>query len=126
MRTFPKQFFVPTLFLLLLTITLWKFPFVMPLLSVFFVCFSLVISISSIIKKHKQSANPSLKIARDILTLIFILLLAMLLGGLVGMYANQYASQQFGMMAGILSALVASFTVGYLVKWGVGKAVRAD
>lgn len=121
MLNFPKQLFVPILFLLLLVITLWEFPFVTPLLGVFFVCFSLAISISSIIKKHKQSENPSLKILKEILVLILTLSLAILLGGLAGMYANGYASLYFGVVVGVCCALVASFTIGYLVKWGIRK-----
>ena len=123
MLNFPKQLFVPILFLLLLVITLWEFPFVTLLLGVFFVCFSLAVSISSIIKKHKQSENPSLKIVKEILVLIFTLALAMLLGGMAGMYANHYAAQRFGIIPGILSALVASFVIGYIVRWGIGKTI---
>jgi len=95
----------------------------MALLGVFFVCFSLIISISSIIKKHKQSENLLLKTVKEILVLIFTILLAMFLDRLAGMYVNQYASQYFGMMVGILSALIASFTVGYLVKRGMGMVI---
>lgn len=95
----------------------------MPLLGVFFVCFSLITSIFSIFKKHKQSENPRIKIVKEILILIFTLALAMLLGGMTGMYANQYAAQRFGIIPDILSALVASFVIGYIVRWGIGRAV---
>lgn len=123
MRNIPTRYFMPILLLLLIAISLWKFPFVMLPLWVFFICFSLAISISSILKKHKDAENPHRKIAKDTLILLFTLLLAIALGGLAGTYANQYAAQRFGVMAGILSALAVSFAAGYLVRWGMGKAV---
>jgi amino acid permease len=126
MRNFLKRYFLPMVFLFSLAVSLWKFPFVTPLLGVFFVCFSLVTSISSILKKHKQSENPNFKIAKEILVLIVTALLTIFLGGVAGMYANQYAVQRFGVMVGIFSALGASFATGYSVRWGIGKAVRAD
>ena len=123
MKNFSKRRLLPILFLCVFAISLWKFAFAIPLLVVLFVCFSLVISISSIIKKHKQSESPSLEIVKEILVLIFTLALAMLLGGMAGMYANHYAAQRFGIIPGILSALVASFVIGYIVRWGIGRAV---
>ncbi len=124
MRNFPTRYFVPILFLLLIVISLWKFPFATPLISVFFVCFSLVIAIVSIIKKHKCSENPYRKIAKDILILLFTLLLAIALGGLAGRYANQYTSLHFGVIIGIMTALATSFYVGYLVKRGLGMVLK--
>lgn len=124
MKKFMKRNLLPILFLCVFAILLWKFPFVMSLLCIFFVCFSLVLSISSILREHKYSENPRLKITKDILILTFTLLLVIALGGIAGMYANQYANQHFGMMAGILFALVASFTVGYLVRWGIGRVAK--
>jgi len=126
LRNSSNQYFMPILFLLLLAISLWKSPLVMPLLCVFFVCFSLVISISSIIKKHKQSESPRIKIVKEILVLIFTLTLVVLLGRMTGMYANQYAAQRFGIIPGILSALVASFVIGYIVRWGIGKTISRN
>lgn len=101
-------------------IAIWWLPAFTPVLGVTILLFSLAIGIISIIKKHKQSEKPYPKILKEILILILTILLAMLLGGLAGMYANQYVTQHFGVIVGMLSALVASFTIGYLVKWGLG------
>lgn len=101
-----------------------NFPFITTLLGVFFLCFSLVVSISSILKKHKQSESPQLKIVKEILVLLLTILLAMFLGGVAGMYANQYAAQRFGVMAGVLFALAISFAAGYLVRSGMAKVVK--
>ena len=116
-----KRYFIPILVLLLIAISLWQFPVVATVLGIVFLLISLVISTSSIAKKHKQAENSYWKITKDILILLFTLLLATLLGGIAGMYANHYATQRFGVISGILSALVASFSAGYAVRWGIGK-----
>jgi hypothetical protein len=112
------------IFLIILIGTMWQFPFASPILSIILVLFTLAIAISSIFKKHNQTENPRLKIAKDVLMLVFTLLLIIFLGGLAGMFANQYASPRFGAVGGFVSAILASFAVGYAVRWGMGQVGR--
>lgn len=105
-------------------LSIWWLRTLTPIIGVLAIFFSLAISISSILKKHKDAENPYRKTAKDILILLFTFLLAIALGGLAGTYANQYAAQQFGVMAGILSALAASFAAGYVVRWGMMQVVK--
>lgn len=116
--------FIALLFFIVMLLSIYLFPTLTFILSVFFLFFSLAISISAILKRHKDAENTYRNITKDILILIFTLLLVIALGGLAGMYANHYATQRFGVIAGVLSALVASFAVGYLVKWSMGKVVN--
>lgn len=88
MRNFLKQYFLSILFLLLIAISLWKFPVVTTVLGIIFLFISLVISISSIFKKHKQSENSRFKILKEILVLTLAILLAIVLGGMAGMYTS--------------------------------------
>ena len=111
---------IALLLLVAMLFSIWRLPTLIPVLGVLFLLLSLAISVSSILKKHKNAENPYRKITKDILILFITLLLVTALGGIAGMYANQYVSLQFGIIAGILSALVASFAVGYLVRWGMG------
>ncbi len=115
---------IALLLLVAMLFSIWPLPTLTPVLGVLFLFFSLAISISAILKKHKDAENANWKITKDILILIFTLLLVIVLGGIAGTCANLYASQHFGMMAGILFAVVASFTVGYLVRQGMGKVVE--
>lgn len=104
--------------------SIWRLPTLTPVLGFLFLLFSLAISVSSILKRHKDAENTYRKITKDILILIFTLLLVIALGELAGMYANQYVSLKFGMIAGIVSALVASFAIGFLVKWGMERVAK--
>lgn len=115
---------IALLLLVAMLFSIWRLPTLMPVLGVLFLLLSLAISVSSILKKHKNAENPYRKITKDILILFITLLLVTALGGIAGMYANQYVSLQFGIIAGILSALVASFAVGYLVRWGMGMVAK--
>lgn len=115
---------IALLLLVAMLFSIWPLPTLTPVLGVLFLFFSLTISISAILKKHKDAENANWKITKDILILIFTLLLVIALSGIAGMYANHYAAQHFGVIVGILFALVASFTVGHLVRQGMGKVVE--
>ena len=105
-------------------LSIWRLPALAPVLGVLFLFISLAISVSSIRKKHKDAENAYRKITKDILILLFTFLLVIALGGMAGMYANQYVTHRFGVIVGIFSAIIASFTVGYLVKWGMGRVAK--
>ncbi len=105
-------------------LSIWWLPTLAPVLGVLFLFISLAISVSSILKKHKDAENIYRKITKDILILIFTLLLVIAFGGLAGRYANHYATQRFGVVVGILTALAASFAAGYLVRWGMVNLVK--
>jgi hypothetical protein len=124
MSNFSKRYYMPILFLLLITISLWRFPLATPVLGIAFLLFSLAIAVSSIYKKHKQTENLRPKIVKDLLILILTLLFAIFLGGLAGTVVNQYAGLYFGVVAGVFFALAASFAAGYLVRWGMAKVVK--
>ena len=116
--------FIALLLFVAMLLSIGLFSSLTSALCVLFIFISLAISVSSILKKHKNAENPYRKITKDILILFITLLLVTALGGIAGMYANQYVSLQFGIIAGILSALVASFAVGYLVRWGMGMVAK--
>lgn len=88
------------------------------------ILFSLAISISSILKKHKGAEDHRQKIARDILILIATFVIVILIGGPVALWVGKQAEGQFGSVVGVLCALAASFVVGYGVRKGVGSLVR--
>lgn len=110
--------------LLILVGVMWLFPSVAPILSIVFLLFSLSVSVSSIIKKHKGLDNPRPKIIKDISILITNILLITFFGGLAGLIANFYTKQYFGAIAGFISAIVASFVVAYLIKKGIGQLFK--
>ncbi|MCE9646701.1 MAG: hypothetical protein K8S20_11945 [Chloroflexi bacterium] len=110
--------------LAVLIFTYWQFPAFLPLVGTALLLFSLGVTISSIFKKHRQSENPRLKIARDIVILLASLVLILFLGGLAGLLANSYTTPRFGTLAGLLCAIGASFAVGYSVNRAVGKFIK--
>lgn len=116
--------FIALLLFVAMLLSIGLFSSLTSALCVLFIFISLAISVSSILKRHKDAENVNWSITKDILILIFTLLLVIALGGLAGMYANQYVTQRFGIIVGILSALVASFAAGYLVRWGIVKVVK--
>ncbi len=115
------------IFLLLVLTVFWSAlfsPAIAPVLVIAAILFSLVISISSILEKHKGTENQRQKIGADILILIVVLVLALLLGGWSGLWAGKQAEGQFGAVIGVLCALTVSFAVGYLVQKGMRKLVK--
>lgn len=104
--------------------SIWQLPSATFALGIALLFFSLATAIYSIFQNHKYDQNHRPKIFKDILVLILSLLLILLLGGLVGRFANDYISTRLGVVAGFLSAIAASFSVGYLVRKGMGRLSR--
>jgi sterol desaturase/sphingolipid hydroxylase (fatty acid hydroxylase superfamily) len=120
-----KPAYVISTFLFVVVVA-FTFPSSIPALGITVLLFSLAISIYSIFQKHKRAEKPRLKIAKDILVLVFTLLLVIYLGGMMGLFAAQYAgSQGWGATAGFVLAMLASFAVGYAVHRAAGKITRA-
>ena len=111
---------LPVLFVCTFFLVLSWHPSFAPILGILSLLFSLTIAISSIIKKHNSAENPRLMVARDILILMITLLLILCVGSLAGLFANYYVSIHFGTIAGFVSAIVVSFSVGYVIKIGIG------
>lgn len=111
---------------LFVVVVVFTFPSSTPALGITVLLFSLAVSTHSIFQKHKQAEKPRLKIAKDILVLVFTLLPIIFLGGLAGLFVAQYASSRgWGMTAGFVLAMLASFAVGYAVHRAAGKITRA-
>jgi L-cystine uptake protein TcyP (sodium:dicarboxylate symporter family) len=114
---------------------LWKFPSAAPAFTIGFLVFGLAISISSVFEKHKSvspQAEARRRILKDVLFLVITIILALTLGGIAALLASRYAQgfaqahwPGFELLAGFVSAIVAAFTVGFVVRWSVQRAVRS-
>ena len=81
---------VSILFILTVVFSLWFYPSTAPVIGIGFFLVGIAVAISPIIKKHKRSETPSVKIIGEILVLIVTLILTIFLGRMAGMYANQF------------------------------------
>lgn len=117
-----KKYLSLTVFLLLIGM-FWSVLFSPSLTWAFVIpmfIFSLILSISSILKKHKGSENQRQKITRDVLILITMFIVVFLIGGWAGLWVGKQAEGRFGAAVAVISALAVSFAVGYLIR----KAMR--
>lgn len=115
------------IFLILIFTIFWSAlysPSTMPIFVVAAILFSLAISISSILEKHKGTENERQKITRDILILIAMFIIVILIGGGIGLWAGTQAEGRFGAAVGVIAALAVSFAAGYVVRRGMRKLVR--
>jgi hypothetical protein len=125
MRKILIRDFMPILFLVSIVISLWKFHLATPIIGIAFLFVGIVVAISAIIRKHRESylqrrITRNL-FARNVSLEIFGLLLAMTLAGLLGRHLAQIATEQIShhsirFIVGIAMGLLAGMGVGVLVK----------
>jgi hypothetical protein len=135
MGNFLKQYFLLILLFMSMVVALWKFPLATPIIAIAFLLVGVVVAISAIIKKHRESYHQG-KITlgvfvRNVSVEVLGILLAVALAGLLGRFIAQMALEQIHhdsikLIGGIIIGMLAGMSIGVLVKRTWGRLVKTS
>ncbi len=119
------QKYLPVLLIIATLISCIFYSALAPMIGMITLLLNLVISSRAIYTKHKGTEHARAKIRKEVGVMLLTLIIVIFLGGIAAMLANAQVGIRWGEVAGLVSAIGASFGVGYLVRKGMGRLVKA-